>query len=57
MTFGMCAMLFLTPLFLQSAHGGSALLAGIELLPLSAAKPAISRPGWRPPISAAASVK
>jgi len=53
----MCAMLFLTPLFLQSAHGGSALLAGIELLPLSAAKPAISRPGWRPPISAAASVK
>jgi MFS transporter, DHA2 family, methylenomycin A resistance protein len=35
MTFGMYAMLFLTPLYLQSARGDGALLAGIELLPLS----------------------
>jgi MFS transporter, DHA2 family, methylenomycin A resistance protein len=35
MTFGMYAMLFLTPLYLQAARGGSALLAGIELLPMS----------------------
>jgi MFS transporter, DHA2 family, methylenomycin A resistance protein len=35
MTFGMYAMLFLTPLYLQSVRGDGALLAGIELLPLS----------------------
>jgi EmrB/QacA subfamily drug resistance transporter len=35
MTFGMYAMLFLTPLYLQSVHGDSALLAGVELLPMS----------------------
>ncbi len=35
MTFGMYAMLFLTPLYLQSEHGVSALLAGLELLPMS----------------------
>jgi MFS transporter, DHA2 family, methylenomycin A resistance protein len=35
MTFGMYAMLFLTPLYLQSARGNSALLAGVELLPMS----------------------
>jgi MFS transporter, DHA2 family, methylenomycin A resistance protein len=35
MTFGMYAMLFLTPLYLQSARGASALLAGFELLPMS----------------------
>jgi DHA2 family methylenomycin A resistance protein-like MFS transporter len=35
MTFGMYAMLFLTPLYLQAARGDSALLAGIELLPMS----------------------
>jgi MFS transporter, DHA2 family, methylenomycin A resistance protein len=35
MTFGMYAMLFLTPLYLQAARGDSALTAGIELLPLS----------------------
>jgi len=35
MTFGMYAMLFLTPLYLQSARGNGALLTGIELLPLS----------------------
>jgi MFS transporter, DHA2 family, methylenomycin A resistance protein len=35
MTFGMYAMLFLTPLYLQSARGNGALLAGIELLPMS----------------------
>jgi DHA2 family methylenomycin A resistance protein-like MFS transporter len=35
MTFGMYAMLFLTPLYLQSVRGDSALLAGIELLPMS----------------------
>ena len=35
MTFGMYAMLFLTPLYLQSVRGDSALLAGLELLPMS----------------------
>jgi MFS transporter, DHA2 family, methylenomycin A resistance protein len=37
MTFGMYAMLFLTPLYLQSVRGDSALLAGVELLPMSVA--------------------
>lgn len=36
MTFGMYAMLFLTPLYLQSARGNGALLTGVELLPMSA---------------------
>jgi len=35
MTFGMYAMLFLTPLHLQSVQGASALRAGLELLPMS----------------------
>ncbi len=35
MTFGMYAMLFLTPLYLQAARGDSALIAGVELLPMS----------------------
>jgi MFS transporter, DHA2 family, methylenomycin A resistance protein len=35
MTFGMYAMLFLTPLYLQTVRGSSALLAGFELLPMS----------------------
>jgi MFS transporter, DHA2 family, methylenomycin A resistance protein len=35
MTFGMYAMLFLTPLYLQAARGDGALLAGVELLPMS----------------------
>lgn len=35
MTFGMYAMLFLTPLYLQAVRGASALWAGIELLPMS----------------------
>jgi predicted MFS family arabinose efflux permease len=35
MTFGVYAMLFLTPLYLQSVRGASALTAGIELLPMS----------------------
>jgi len=37
MTFGMYAMLFLTPLYLQTGRGDGALLAGIELLPMSVA--------------------
>jgi len=37
MTFGMYAMLFLTPLYLQAVRGSSALLAGFELLPMSVA--------------------
>jgi len=37
MTFGMYAMLFLVPLYLQSARGDSALVAGLALLPLSVA--------------------
>jgi EmrB/QacA subfamily drug resistance transporter len=35
MTFGMYAMLFLTPLYLQAGRGDSALRAGLELLPMS----------------------
>ena len=35
MTFGMYGMLFLLPVYLQSARGHSAFLAGIELLPAS----------------------
>jgi len=35
MTFGMYAMLFLTPLYLQAGRGDGALLAGIALLPMS----------------------
>jgi MFS transporter, DHA2 family, methylenomycin A resistance protein len=35
MTFGMYAMLFLTPLYLQAGRGDSALQAGVELLPMS----------------------
>jgi len=35
MTFGMYAMLFLTPLYLQSVGGASAFTVGLELLPLS----------------------
>ncbi|MBV8751510.1 MAG: MFS transporter [Hyphomicrobiales bacterium] len=35
MTFGMYAMLFLTPLYLQAGRGDGALLAAIELLPMS----------------------
>lgn len=35
MTFGMYAMLFLTPLYLQSVRGASALTAAFELLPMS----------------------
>jgi DHA2 family methylenomycin A resistance protein-like MFS transporter len=35
MTFGMYAMLFLTPLYLQASRGDGALLAGVELLPMS----------------------
>lgn len=35
MTFGMYAMLFLTPMYLQSVRGDSALMAGVQLLPMS----------------------
>ena len=35
MTFGMYAMLFLTPLYLQAGRGNGALLAAVELLPMS----------------------
>ena len=35
MTFGMYAMLFLVPLYLQAARGATALLAGVVLLPMS----------------------
>jgi DHA2 family methylenomycin A resistance protein-like MFS transporter len=35
MTFGMYAMLFLTPLYLQAVAGASAFRVGLELLPLS----------------------
>lgn len=35
MTFGMYALLFLTPLYLQSWRGASAFVVGLQLLPLS----------------------
>src|SRR6185369_10057831 len=35
MTFGMYAMMFLTPLYLQSIGGASAFVAGLELVPMS----------------------
>jgi MFS transporter, DHA2 family, methylenomycin A resistance protein len=37
MTFGIYAMLFLTPLYLQAVRGSSALVAGFQLLPMSVA--------------------
>ncbi len=37
MTFGMYAMLFLMPLYLQVVHGASALVVGLEMLPMSIA--------------------
>ncbi|WP_458760697.1 MFS transporter [Afipia sp. TerB] len=37
MTFGMYAMLFLTPLYLQAITGASAFIAGLELMPISLA--------------------
>jgi len=43
MTFGMYAMLFLTPLYLQSVLDASAFVAGLELLPLSIAYVAVSQ--------------
>ena len=43
MTFGMYAVLFLTPLYLQSVRGDSALLAGVELLPMSVAFVVVSQ--------------
>src|SRR4029077_10550666 len=35
MTFGMYAMLFLMPLYLQTQQGASVFMAGLELLPMS----------------------
>jgi len=35
MTFGMYGMLFLVPLYLQSARGATAVVAGLELLPMA----------------------
>jgi MFS transporter, DHA2 family, methylenomycin A resistance protein len=43
MTFGMYAMLFLVPLYLQVVRGASALAVGLELLPLSLAFLWVSR--------------
>ena len=43
MTFGMYAMLFLTPLYLQVVRGASALVAGFELLPMSVAFVVVSQ--------------
>ena len=43
MTFGMYAMLFLTPLYLQSGRGDTAILAGVELLPMSVAFVVVSQ--------------
>jgi MFS transporter, DHA2 family, methylenomycin A resistance protein len=43
MTFGMYAMLFLTPLYLQVERGNSAIAAGLELLPMSVAFVVVSQ--------------
>jgi len=43
MTFGMYAMLFLTPLYLQTVRGTSALMAALEMLPMSVAFFAVSQ--------------
>jgi MFS transporter, DHA2 family, methylenomycin A resistance protein len=43
MTFGMYAMLFLTPLYLQSVRGNNALMTGIEVLPMSVAFVVVSQ--------------
>ena len=37
MTFGMYAMLFLMPLYLQAVHGATALIVGLQMLPMSIA--------------------
>ena len=47
MTFGMYAMLFLTPLYLQAVRGDTAFTAGIALLPMSIAFVIVSQgSGW-----------
>jgi MFS transporter, DHA2 family, methylenomycin A resistance protein len=43
MTFGMYAMLFLTPLYLQVERGNTAIAAGLELLPMSVAFVVVSQ--------------
>ena len=43
MNIGMYAMLFLTPLYLQTVRGGSAVMAAIEMLPMSAAFVVVSQ--------------
>jgi MFS transporter, DHA2 family, methylenomycin A resistance protein len=43
MTFGMYAMLFLVPLYFQAVRGSSALVAGLELLPMSVAFVVVSQ--------------
>jgi MFS family permease len=43
MTFGMYAMLFLTPLYLQVITGASAFVAGLELMPISLTFVAVSQ--------------
>ena len=43
MTFGMYALLFLTPLYLQEMRGATTLIAGVELLPMSLTFLVVSR--------------
>jgi predicted MFS family arabinose efflux permease len=43
MTFGMYAMLFLMPLYLQTVHGSSAPIVGLQMLPMSVAFFAVSQ--------------
>jgi MFS transporter, DHA2 family, methylenomycin A resistance protein len=43
MTFGMYAMLFLVPLYFQTERGNSALVAGLQLLPMSVAFVVVSQ--------------
>lgn len=43
MTFGMYALLFITPLYLQTVRGASPVVAGLELLPLSVSFVVISQ--------------
>ncbi len=43
MTFGMYALLFIMPLYFQTVRGGSPLVAGLELLPMSLSFVAVSQ--------------
>lgn len=47
MTFGMYALIFLVPLYIQAARGASAVMAGVAMLPLSIVFVAVSQQNGR----------